>query len=122
MKATEIRCAAACKGSPVVVTECAALSLSDGDIMLVQSSIAERMVKQYRGKLVAGKEVEVEKLKGGHYQLIQAKNKSEAQDSARGSKAAPKQAPASEGSTSDRSMGSSDGKPKSKSKKKSSKK
>ena len=116
MKATEIRCAAACKGSPVVVMECASLSIGDGDIMLVQSSIAERMVKQYRGKLVAGKEVEVERLSGGHYQLVQAKNKSEAQASARGSKAASKQAPASEGQVSDRSMGDQDGKPKSKKK------
>ena len=108
MKATEISCSAACKGSPVVIMECAALSLGDGDIMLVQSSIVERMVKQYRGKLVAGKEVEVEKLKGGHYQLVQAANKSEA------SASAATQKPASEGAVSDRSMGSSDGKPKSK--------
>lgn len=100
----------------VQILECGGVVLKPGDKLLVLASIAERMVKQYRGKLVAGAASEVEKLGGGHYQLIGDKAASKPAPKKEKAVAQPEQPAAEEGQVSDRSMGDTDGAPKRKKK------
>lgn len=129
MHVTEIRVSGAHRGGSVQIMECGGVHLGPGDCMLVMASIAKRMVAQYRGKLVQGSDLEVEKLKGGHYQVITqnsiaqaakapepAPESTEAVDPYHGMGQA-EQAPAEVNQPSDRSMGDNTGKPKRKRKK-----
>ncbi len=121
-KVTEIQLSEACTDKHVQILECGGVHLEKGQTMLVLSSVAERMVKQYRGKLASGSEREVEKLGGGHYMVLGQKETTTLGTQKKAAKAATpakvEQPAAEEGETSDRSMGTSDGKAKSKSKSK----
>jgi hypothetical protein len=57
------------KGSPLFLAECGGAYLNNGQLLWVKANIADRMVKQYRPLLVNVSEKEVEKLKGGHYEI-----------------------------------------------------
>lgn len=127
-KVTELSLSDACKEQHIPIHECGGVFLRHGDKLLVLSSIAARMVNQYRGRLVAGSESEVERLRGGHYQHNAAGNGDAPKAAPKKVEAKKEEAPvaeqkeAEEGQVSDRSMGDQEGKPKRKAKKKASRK
>lgn len=62
--------------------------LADGDEIIVQKDIADRMVVQYKGRLVQVKELEKEQLRNGHYELGSA-GSSESKPAAKPAKTKP---------------------------------
>lgn len=68
-KATELKVGST-GGSSVMLAECGGVQLTAGERILVLASVADRMVLQYKPRLVKVADREVEKLRNGHYQLL----------------------------------------------------
>jgi len=68
-KCTELK-ACNLRGSSLTIFECGGVMLKDGQCIIVLESIVQRMLKQYPNRLVEVKNLELDKLKGGHYQLL----------------------------------------------------
>lgn len=59
-------------GSSVALLELGGIQLKGGESVLVDSKIAERVSKIYPGKITVGEEIEVARLKSGHYEKVVA--------------------------------------------------
>jgi len=69
MKCAELK-AGNLRVSALFLPECGGIYLQDGQSILVIRDVSDRMLMQYKGRLVHVKDVEFKTLKNGHYQLL----------------------------------------------------